>query len=112
MPAEPTSDELVKILRGTIVSLVKRDNFNLSSRQMGVFLICYLNGGSHTVRGLALDLNVTKACISRSLDRLMEFELVRREVDPCDRRSIFVRRTPNGAVFLRELRGVMIKASV
>ena len=48
-----TSDHLVGTLRDTIVSLVRRDGPDLSARQLGVFLTCYLHEGGHTVRGLA-----------------------------------------------------------
>jgi DNA-binding MarR family transcriptional regulator len=99
------------LLRDTIVALVRRDGIDLSSRQLGVFLICYLNDGGQTVRGLAAQLNVSKPAISRALDRLGEFDLVRRKIDPTDRRSVLVRRTAMGSAFLRDLRGIMKEAS-
>jgi DNA-binding MarR family transcriptional regulator len=92
------------------VSLVRRDGVDLSARQLGVFLTCYLNEGGHTVRGLALDLNVSKPAITRALDRLTELDFVRRKVDPADRRSVLVQRTPKGAAFLRETRNIMTEA--
>jgi DNA-binding MarR family transcriptional regulator len=63
------------------------------------------------VRGLAADLEVSKPAITRALDRLSEFELVRRKVDPADRRSVLVQRTLKGSSFLRELRSVMAEAA-
>ena len=59
MAAQLSSDQFAGILRDTIVSLVRRDGVDLSARQLGVFLTCYLNEGGHTVRGLARDLNVS-----------------------------------------------------
>jgi hypothetical protein len=53
MAANPPSDHMVGILRDTIVALVRRDVPDLSARQLGVFLTCYLQDGAHTVRGLA-----------------------------------------------------------
>ncbi len=111
MPASPVSDHMVGILRDTIVSLVRRDGADLSARQLGVFLTCYLQDGSHTVRGLAADLNVSKPAITRALDRLGELDLARRKVDPQDRRSVLVQRTIKGAAFLRDLRSIMNEAS-
>ena len=67
MAAQLSSDQLVGILRDTVVSLVRRDGVDLSARQLGVFLTCYLNEGGHTVRGLAQDLNVSKPAITRAL---------------------------------------------
>ncbi len=108
--ANLSSDQLVGILRDTIVSLVRRDGVDLSARQLGVFMTCYLNEGGHTVRGLALDLNVSKPAITRALDRLTELDFVRRKVDPSDRRSVLVQRTTKGAAFLRETRSIMNEA--
>jgi DNA-binding MarR family transcriptional regulator len=110
-PPNPVSDAQVGLLRDTIVALVRRDGADLSARQLGVFLTCYLNEGSHTVRGLAADLNVSKPAITRALDRLGELDLARRKIDPTDRRSVLVQRTARGAAFLRDLRGIMLSAS-
>ena len=111
MAASSTADQLVGILRDTTVALVRRDGPDLSSRQLGVFLTCYLNEGAHTVRGLAAELNVSKPAITRALDRLGELDLARRKVDPMDRRSVLVQRTLKGTAFLRDLRGIMGDAS-
>ena len=110
MAVNPTADQMVGILRETIVALVRRDGPDLSARQLGVFLTCYLRDGGHTVRGLAAELNVSKPAITRALDRLGELDLARRKVDPLDRRSILVQRTLKGAAFLRDLRSIMGEA--
>jgi DNA-binding MarR family transcriptional regulator len=109
--ANQTTDQSVGILRDTIVALVRRDGPDLSARQLGVFLTCYLQDGAHTVRGLASDLNVSKPAITRALDRLGELDLARRKVDPMDRRSVLVQRTLKGQAFLRDLRGIMVEAT-
>jgi DNA-binding MarR family transcriptional regulator len=83
----------------------------LSARQLGVFLTCYLQDGAHTVRGLAVELNVSKPAITRALDRLGELDLARRKVDPLDRRSVLVQRTLKGAAFLRDMRSIMSEAN-
>ena len=111
MAQAATTDHLVITLRDTIVSMVRRDGPDLSARQLGVFLTCYLQEGAHTVRGLAAELNVSKPAITRALDRLGELDLARRKVDPMDRRSILVQRTLKGAAYLRELRAIMAEAS-
>jgi DNA-binding MarR family transcriptional regulator len=107
----PSADQLVGILRDTVVALVRRDGPDLSARQLGVLLTCYLQDGAHTVRGLAAELNVSKPAITRALDRLGELDLARRKVDPMDRRSVLVQRTLKGTAFLRDLRGIMGEAS-
>ena len=110
-PPNPISDAQVGLLRDTIVALVRRDGVDLSARQLGVFLTCYLNEGGHTVRGLAASLNVSKPAITRALDRLSELDLARRKVDPLDRRSVLVQRTAKGSAFLRDVRSIMLEAS-
>lgn len=111
MAVNPSADQLVGTLRDTVVALVRRDGPDLSARQLGVFLTCYLQEGPHTVRGLAAELNVSKPAITRALDRLGELDLARRKVDPLDRRSVLVQRTMKGAAFLRDLRSIMTEAS-
>jgi len=110
MPSIHAADQLVDILRNTIVSLVRRDGPDLSARQLGVFLTVYLAEGPHTVRGLAAELNVSKPAITRALDRLGELDLARRKLDPMDRRSVLVQRTVKGAALLRDMRQTMAEA--
>src|SRR3984885_14546954 len=110
MSASDVGDGLAGILRSTIVDLVRRDGPDLSARQLGVFLTCYLESDAQTVRGLAAKLNVSKPAITRALDRLAEFDLVRRKTDPLDRRSVLVQRTMAGAGFMRDLRKILSNA--
>lgn len=102
---------LPSILRDTVVSLVRREGPDLTARQLGVLLICYLEEGPHTVRGLAARLSVAKPAITRALDRLEEFQLARRLQDPRDRRSIVVARTAEGEAFMEHLHGLLDEAS-
>jgi DNA-binding MarR family transcriptional regulator len=83
-------EQRVEGLRQTVVALVRREGPDLSARQLGVFLTCYLEEEAQTVRGLAAKLHVSKPAITRALDRLSEFDLVRRKTDPLDRRSVLV----------------------
>jgi DNA-binding MarR family transcriptional regulator len=99
------------ILRDTVVSLVRREGPDLTARQLAVMLICYLEDGPHTVRGLAARLEVAKPAITRALDRLEQFDLAHRRQDPRDRRSIVVARTPEGQSFLESLRGMLEEAA-
>jgi DNA-binding MarR family transcriptional regulator len=54
---------------------------------------------------------VSKPAITRALDRLSEFDLVRRKTDPLDRRSVLVQRTATGMAFQRELRTILRDAA-
>lgn len=110
MTTSMNDDVLTQVLRKTVLALVRRDEADLTSRQLGVFLTVYLTDGPHTVRGLAAGLNVSKPVITRVLDRLGELSLARRKVDPMDRRSVLVQQTREGNAFLADLRHVMAVA--
>jgi DNA-binding MarR family transcriptional regulator len=105
-----TAEYRTDILRQTIVALVRRDGPDLTARQLGVFLTSYLEDEAQTVRGLAAKLDVSKPAITRALDRLSEFDLVRRKTDPLDRRSVLVQHTVSGAAFLRDLKRILTDA--
>jgi DNA-binding MarR family transcriptional regulator len=108
--ATESIEQSVDVLRQTIVALVRRDGPDLTARQLGVFLTCYLEDDAQTVRGLAAKLKVSKPAITRALDRLSEFDLVRRKKDPLDRRSVLVQRTTTGTAFLRDLKKILADA--
>jgi DNA-binding MarR family transcriptional regulator len=110
--AIPETDEPgLAVLRRSITGLVRRKGSDLSARQLSIFLTCYMDNEGQTVRGLAAKLNVSKPAISLALDRLMEFDLVRRKVDPSDRRSILVQRTQAGLRLKGELGDIMKQAA-
>jgi DNA-binding MarR family transcriptional regulator len=109
MATEPI-EQRVDVLRQTIVALVRRDGPNLSARQLGVFLTCYLEDEAQTVRGLAAKLNVSKPAITRAVDRLSEFDMVRCKTDPLDRRSVLMQRTTAGNGFMRNLKKILADA--
>ena len=110
--ARATSDELLRILMETMVAGVRADSPDLSARQLSVFLKVYLEPTTdYTVRRMAAELNVSKPAITRGLDRLGELGFTKREIDPLDRRSIIVRKTPKGSAYLHTLGGYMVTAS-
>ncbi len=110
MAVQSNPDQLVGILRDTVVALVRRDGPDLSARQLGVFLTVYLTDGPHTVRGLAAELNVSKPAITRALDRLGRLGYIRRKRDPDDRRNVLVQRTVKGSIFLTEFGQMVMEA--
>ncbi|MBX6746780.1 MAG: MarR family transcriptional regulator [Acetobacteraceae bacterium] len=109
--AETNAEPLLGLLHHTILSLVRQDGRDLTARQLGLFLTVYLQDGPHTVRGLAAELNIAKPAISRALDRLGELDLTQRKVDPRDRRSVLVQRTPAGQQFLSDLQAAIQAAA-
>ena len=106
------ANPLLRILMDAMVASVSSNGPDLTARQLTVFLKVYLEPGTqHTVRGLAAELNVSKPAITGVLDRLAEFDFIKRETDPYDRRSVTAGRTPTGSAYLRTLNGYMAAAS-
>ncbi|MBF0354001.1 MAG: MarR family transcriptional regulator [Alphaproteobacteria bacterium] len=103
--------QALDLWRGAIVESVRRDAPDLSARQMALLLTVYLTSPPHTVRGLALSLNISKPAVSRALDRLGDLGLVKRKLDETDRRSVLVQRTVKGSVFLREFGDIVVSAA-
>jgi DNA-binding MarR family transcriptional regulator len=93
----------LSVLRGTLLTLVRRDGRDLTARQLTVFLTIYGDHAVHTVSSLAEYLNVARPGMTRVLDRLVEYQLVARQEDTEDRRRVLVRRTEHGASLYREL---------
>jgi DNA-binding MarR family transcriptional regulator len=111
MDVELSSTQILDLWRGALVESLRRDAPDLTSRQLAVLLTIYLTPQPHTVRGLSATLNVSKPAITRALDRLGAYDLLRRKTDDDDRRSILVQRTVKGSVYLSEF-GDLIQASL
>jgi len=104
--------QALDLWRGAIVESVRRDGPDLSARQMALLLTVYLTPPPHTVRGLAVTMNVSKPAITRALDRLSELGLIKRKTDDADRRSVLVQRTVKGSVYLREFGDMIVHAAL
>lgn len=87
----------------TVTHLVRRDDRDMTQRQMALYLTVYMSPEAHTIRGLANHLAISKPSTSRALDRLEEWGLVMRKTDPLDRRSVLVQRTATGQAYLADL---------
>jgi DNA-binding MarR family transcriptional regulator len=88
--------------RGVTVATVRGDEPDLTSRQMAILMTVYLEPGPHTVKGLAGTLDVGKPAVTRALDTLSAYGLIRRGRDPRDARNVNVQRTVKGAVWLSD----------
>ncbi|NBC19572.1 MAG: MarR family transcriptional regulator [Alphaproteobacteria bacterium] len=95
--------DTLELLRAIMVRSVCEQGPDLTARQLAVLLIVALEAGPHTVRGLALRLNIAKPAVTRALDALARHDFIRRRPDEDDLRSVLVERTPAGTAFLRAL---------
>jgi DNA-binding MarR family transcriptional regulator len=105
----PTKDMLN--FRNVICGLIHKEKIDLAFRQMGVLLTCYTTEDPQTVRGLAAQLKINKPAITRALDRLAAYGLIRRRQDPADRRSVLIAITPTGNRFMQRLQVLMTPLS-
>ncbi|WP_374764808.1 MarR family transcriptional regulator [Yunchengibacter salinarum] len=101
--SDKLSQRLLHMWRAALLEGVRSDDPDLTMRQMTLLLTVYLLEPPHTVRGLALELNVAKPVITRALDTLSRRGLIKRKRDESDRRNVIVQRTVKGAVYLSEL---------
>lgn len=108
--AEDRHAKLIGYLNAT-AALVRSDDPDLTGRQMTVLLKVYLDDSHQTVRGLAAFAHVSKPAITRALDRLGDFDLIRRQTDPLDRRSVIVQRTNTGRAFVGSFGDTLSAAS-
>jgi len=106
-----TTQQALDIWRGALVEGVRRDGPDLTARQLAILLNVYLAPPPHTVRALSADLGIAKPAVTRALDTLTGLDYVRRVEDPNDKRSINIKRTVKGSVFLTEY-GEMVTASI
>ncbi|MHA1113853.1 MAG: MarR family winged helix-turn-helix transcriptional regulator [Alphaproteobacteria bacterium] len=104
-------DQALEIWRRAMVAGVRRDEGDLSARQMAILLTVYLGDPPHTVRGLAADLVISKPAVTRALDRLEALGLAARRKDEADRRGILVQRTVKGSVYLRDVAETIMDAA-
>lgn len=103
--------QALDLWRRTVVIGARCQEADLTTRQMAVLLTVYLVPQPHTVRGLARALQISKPAVTRGLDRLSKLDLVRRQVDQGDRRSILVQRTDKGAEFLSQYGEIITAAA-
>jgi DNA-binding MarR family transcriptional regulator len=98
-----TPDALLHKLRAAVAGEV-RAGHDLTLRQMAVVMTLQLFDDPLTVRGLARHLQVSKPAVTRAFDRLSEVGLMRRKVDPLDRRSVVAVRTEAGQAMVARLK--------
>ena len=102
-----TSQDVLKFWYQVIARSLRELPYDLSQRQIGVLLSVYMSPPPHTVRSLSERLGISKPAICRALDTLSTLDLVRRKKDEEDRRNVFIQRTVNGSVFLRDFADII-----
>ena len=80
-------------VRTVALKLIHGGN-DITLRQL--YILLAVAEKTSTVRALAAEMNVPKATVTRSIDRLVDLSLVRRKDDPEDRRSVLAEITAAG----------------
>ena len=101
--------EALTIWRRALVETVRREEADLSARQLAMLLTIYQTPPPHTVRGLAATLNISKPAVTRALDKLQELGFTKRKTDDADRRNVLVQRTVRGSVYLSDFGELIAK---
>ncbi len=102
-----SSQDALKLWHRVITRSLRELPYDLSQRQIGVLLCVYMAPPPHTVKNLAERLAISKPATSRALDALSALDLIRRKKDEEDRRNVYVQRTVNGSVFLRDFADII-----
>jgi DNA-binding MarR family transcriptional regulator len=92
--------QALRLWQQVMLSQVRDDAPDLTTRQAAILLTIYLDPPPHTVRGLAARLGVSKPVITRALDTMGALKLVSRHRDERDKRNVLVKRTVEGALYI------------
>lgn len=104
-----TTQDALGLWQRVVSSSLRELPYDLSQRQTAVLLAVYMTPPPHTIRNLSSNLNVSKPAICRAVDVLSKLDLVRRKKDEDDRRNVFLQRTVNGSVFLRDFADLIVR---
>jgi DNA-binding MarR family transcriptional regulator len=98
----------LRLWQQVTLSEVKTGAHDLTMRQMAILLTVYLDPPPHTVRGLAVKLDVTKPVITRALDTMGALNFLSRHRDAADKRNVLIKRTVEGALFVERFGDIVI----
>ena len=95
--------QALRLWQQVMLSQVRDDAPDLTARQLAILLTIYLEPPPHTIRALAVRLDVTKPVITRALDTMGALKFVSRHRDELDKRNVLVKRTVEGALYVERL---------
>ncbi len=84
-----------------MVGSVRSDAPDLNARQIALMLMVHRLAGPHTVKGLSIDLNISKPAVTRALDALSQIGFLHRTHPAHDRRHVYVQLTSAGEAYLK-----------
>ncbi len=105
--SRPSRKDSLSLWHRVTVASVSNPGPDLSSRQLAILMSVYLDDAVHTVRSLAEQLNVTKAVITRAIDTLTRYGFVTRAPDHRDKRSVIIKRTTGGILYLQSFADII-----
>lgn len=96
--------------RRVLVETVRSDAPDMTARQQAILMTVCLTPGPHTVRGLAETLDIAKPAVTRALDALEKYGLIKRIPDERDLRSVLVERTVDATAYLNDFARLIVDA--
>jgi DNA-binding MarR family transcriptional regulator len=96
----------------SLTAIVRSNLPDMTNRQMAILLTVALMPGPHTVRAIALRLDVSKPVVTRALNKLAALGYLHRKRDRNDGRNIFVELTKTGADFLDQFNQTVGSAGI
>jgi len=105
------TQDALNLWQRVITRSLKELPYDLSQRQVAVLLTVYMSPPPHTIRSLAETLDISKPAVCRAVDTLSGLDLIRRKKDEEDRRNVFLQRTINGSVFLRDFADIIVQVT-
>lgn len=89
----------------SLMEVNKLDKFNLAAPDCGILYVLH-TGAVVNQLTLGQELGIDKATVVKIIDKLESSKLVKREVDPTDRRSKLVSLTSKGEAMLEKIRAI------
>lgn len=106
-----TTQDALNLWQRVVSSSLRELPYDLSQRQTAVLLAIYMTPPPHMIRSISARLNISKPAICRAVDVLSTLDLIRRKKDEDDRRNVFLQRTINGSVYLRDFADLILRES-
>lgn len=94
--------------RRVLVETVRSDAPDMTARQQAILMTVCLTPGPHTVRGLAETLDIAKPAVTRALDALEKYGLIKRIPDERDLRSVLIERTVDATAYLNDFARLIV----
>lgn len=103
----PDPQTKMQMITKFCVNLVSDDVYDLSARQLAIFLLVYNTDSTMTTREIGQLLSLHRSGMSRASGRLALLDLVKKDVDPRNKVNQVLARTKTGETLRKALKGYL-----